>query len=197
MISPPDADLSNRAHLLVSVPGMREEKTPRPPRGPRTRHVLMAEAERRVRAGEVRAVVAKDLQIAPSTMAMWAVRGRWRLIDLQREAAGLSPLPLPYYARDDRNITAGSNKQEGLGAQARAAEARDLEAEVRALGEAARVAFEVDDLARAETKLKEARRLIRLADGLDRFAPVSPANRLAQMSLEEKREEVRRLVGLV
>ena len=171
---------------------MDERKNHGPPRGHATRYALMVEAERRVRAGEVRAHVAKDLQIAASTMAVWAARGRWRKTDLRREAAGLPPLPQPYYARDGRNVTDGS----GAAQSHKRTETCDLEVEIKALGEAARLAFDEGDLARAETKLKAARRLSRLADGLVRFAPVAPTDPLDLKSDEEMREEIRRMVGL-
>jgi hypothetical protein len=49
--------------------------------------ILATEAERRVRAGESRAVVARDLGVGLTTMANWALRGRWRQCDLEDEAA--------------------------------------------------------------------------------------------------------------
>jgi|GEM_PF-5581285 len=189
-----------------------------PSRAHATRHVLMAEAERRVRAGELRADVARDLQIPASTIAIWAARGRWRKTDLQREADGLPPLPLPYYARDDRNISAGSNKAalaearagSGAGAQGAAQidtdaerdKAPDLKAQAQNLAEAARAAFGRGDLKSAEAKLNKARRLLRLEAGLAALTPdMTPAQkeraRIETMSEEALRNEIRQLVGLV
>lgn len=167
-----------------------------PSRGHATRHVLMDEAERRVRAGEQRSVVARELQIPASTMAVWAARGCWRKIDLDREAAGFPPLPQPYYARDDRNLTAGSSRAPKIPKAAQGGSERDLTAEAHALGAEARDAFERGDLVRAERKLKEARRLLRLEEGLSRLAPARKTRALDRMSDDEMRAEIRRLVGL-
>jgi hypothetical protein len=50
---------------------------------------LRAEAERRVRAGQSRSDVASELNIPPSTLALWALRGGWRSKDLRAERAKL------------------------------------------------------------------------------------------------------------
>jgi hypothetical protein len=50
--------------------------------------VLRAEAERRVRAGESRADVARALDVHPMTLAQWALRGRWRKKDIEAEQGG-------------------------------------------------------------------------------------------------------------
>ncbi len=189
-------------------------KTEGPSKDHATRHVLMAEAERRVRQGELRCVVAHDLQIPASTIAIWAARGRWRKTDLDREAAGLPPLPLPYYARDDRNISAGSGKakaeagasrnrapNEGAPCAAETGQAVDLKNEAAACGRAAREAFKRGDLKTAEAKLKDARRLLRLEAGLATLASeMTPAQkeraRILAMSDEEAMEELRRVAGL-
>ena len=184
-------------------------KTDGPSKDHATRHVLMAEAERRVRAGELRADVARDLQIPASTIAIWAARGRWRKTDLKREAAGLPPLPLPFYARDDRNISAGSGtagrqgrgEQGTGGAQGGVDKPPDLQAQARALGRAARAAFERGDLKTAEAKLGKARRLLRLDASLAALAPaMTPVQkertRILALSEDELRDEIRHLVGL-
>lgn len=43
---------------------------------------LKAESERRIRAGESRAEIARDLGVPPSTIGGWASDGRWRRKDL-------------------------------------------------------------------------------------------------------------------
>jgi len=60
---------------------------------------LKAEAERRVRAGECRADVARSLGIPVSTLRDWALKGGWRrkdigfVIDPERGEAALAQLP--------------------------------------------------------------------------------------------------------
>lgn len=46
---------------------------------------LEVEAERLVRCGESRAEVSRMLGVHPQTLATWALRGRWRKKDLDRE----------------------------------------------------------------------------------------------------------------
>lgn len=49
------------------------------------RELLKAEAEMRVRAGQSRADVARELGVPLQTLAAWACQGGWRLKDLEAE----------------------------------------------------------------------------------------------------------------
>ena len=50
--------------------------------------MLRVEAERLVRAGESRADVARRLDVSAQTLAAWALKYRWRQMDLEAERAG-------------------------------------------------------------------------------------------------------------
>ncbi|MEL7454293.1 MAG: hypothetical protein AAGJ50_13075 [Pseudomonadota bacterium] len=170
------------------------------------RKALQVEAERRARAGERQVDISRELQIPRSTLAIWAAMGGWRGKDLKREREGLPPLPRPYYARMDRDVTAGSKKRptkpDPPAEVAPLPAPRDLKGEAARLGVEARAAFEAGDLEGAEAKLKQAARLTRLHRALQTFAPaVSPLvaaarARVLAMDEAELMDEIRRLAGL-
>lgn len=177
----------------------------KPSKAPLVRAALKLEAERRVRAGELRVNVARDMCLPLSTMAVWAAMGGWRGIDLEREAAGLPPLPRPYYARADRNVTAGSKRasfEPPPRGTDQADKQQDLKRAAEGCGRAAHAAFEAGDLAAAEEHLRAARRYMRLEAGLAAFIPpektaVGKARaRIDNMTTEDLRNEIRRLAGL-
>ena len=110
---------------------------------------LRAEAERRVRAGESRADVARALDVAATTLSQWALRGRWRRKDIEAEQGG------EMQARADAAIAKLRGEEEVSKAEAR--RAREAAAQAVAAAVAARAA--------AEAEARAARDALRQAQG--------------------------------
>ncbi len=165
------------------------------PERPDARALTVAEAERRVRAGASLSETARALGVSRAAISTWAAQGRWRLKDLAREAAGLAPLPRPWFARDGRGRTEGS----GLAAIMDAGRERRSSGEIEGLQAQAVEHYRRGRLTEAEAALRAADRLARLQRRVEALGPRPPtaseaarANVLA-MTEAELRAEVRKL----
>jgi hypothetical protein len=101
-------------------------------RSPSETEILKVEAERRVRAGDTRADVARDLGVPLSTIGLWATLGGWRRKDIA------------YEVDEERGRAALARIAETSAAQVAASEKRIAKA--RELGEAALKAMQAADV---------------------------------------------------
>lgn len=139
---------------------------------------VRAEAERRVRAGEAAARVAKELGVAMATFQHWQAEDGWRLKDLKHEELTGEPMPQPVWlvknalrGQTGRNPLPADYVHRMESARARvAAREAELKASRRAdAGEAGRVAmgeaarlYQAGEIGRASETARLAERFLRL-----------------------------------